>query len=244
MESSVSIDVAFVTIRFGRLKRLKRHACSSFFCGPARAGQTAVGRLGFAGFSETVGPVRVGRPAMLLLPAHAFGQLQSELIRSLGADLAQGVLKRYGYQAGFHDGHWLCLRHPGLTIEEQIHLGMLLHERQGMARVEALASTSVECRAGGIGAPGPLVRFHRGGTAGGPARQQPGAGLLVAGRLCVGASQLPVPTRSHRGRDGLSRPGAVPAAPLKRPFRKRWKTATPVVAAITSASTCRPCSAS
>ena len=66
---------------------------------------------------------------MLLLPAHAFGRLRSELIRSLGADLAQGVLKRYGYQAGFHDGHWLCLRHPGLTIEEQMHLGMLLHER-------------------------------------------------------------------------------------------------------------------
>lgn len=100
------------------------------------------------GFRKQSGRFELEDQRMLLLPAHAFGQLQSELIRSLGADLAQGVLKRYGYQAGFHDGHWLCLRHPGLTIEEQIHLGMLLHERQGMARVEALASTEVDAERG------------------------------------------------------------------------------------------------
>ncbi|MCO5760928.1 MAG: sigma 54-interacting transcriptional regulator [Chromatiaceae bacterium] len=93
-------------------------------------------------FQEQAGRLELEGQRMLLLPAHAFGQLRLELIRSLGADLAQGLLKRYGYQAGFHDGHWLGRRHPGLTVEEQMHLGTLLHERQGVARVETLAEST------------------------------------------------------------------------------------------------------
>ncbi len=100
------------------------------------------------GIQKKSGRFEVEGQRVLLLPAHAFGRLRSELIHSLGADLAQGVLKRYGYQAGFHDGHLLCLRHPGLTVEEQIHLGTLLHERQGLTRVETLESTEVDSERG------------------------------------------------------------------------------------------------
>ena len=73
---------------------------------------------------------------MVVQSARSLGQLREELIRMLGADLARGVLKRYGYQYGFQDGHALRLRHPELPVELQMHLGTVLHEREGHARIE------------------------------------------------------------------------------------------------------------
>ncbi|TCO81674.1 regulatory Fis family protein [Plasticicumulans lactativorans] len=73
---------------------------------------------------------------MLVQSARSLGQLREELIHLLGTELARGVLKRYGYQAGFQDGHALCQCHPGLPVEQQMHLGTVLHQKKGHARIE------------------------------------------------------------------------------------------------------------
>lgn len=85
---------------------------------------------------ENQGVLKFDSHRMMLLSATAFGHLRSELISSLGQDIARGMLKRFGYQAGFHDGHALSLRYPELSIPEQMHLGTVLHQKEGIARIE------------------------------------------------------------------------------------------------------------
>lgn len=87
----------------------------------------------------------LGTQRMFLQSASAFGQMRAELIHTLGSPLARGVLKRYGYHAGFHDGHVLSAEYPQLDTEEQMHLGTLLHEHEGHARIETeLEGTRVD----------------------------------------------------------------------------------------------------
>ncbi len=85
---------------------------------------------------ESEGILRFDGHRMMLLSATAFGHLRAELIHSLGTGIARGLLKRLGYQAGFHDGYALALRHPGLSLEEQMHLGTVLHQKEGIARID------------------------------------------------------------------------------------------------------------
>ncbi|MDJ0837259.1 MAG: sigma 54-interacting transcriptional regulator [Acidobacteriota bacterium] len=89
-------------------------------------------------YQEKDGRLEVDGNRKLTLSARAFGRMRLELIKTIGADLARGVLKRYGYQAGFDDAHYLCRKFPGLSLEEQMHLGTLLHQREGAARVETV----------------------------------------------------------------------------------------------------------
>jgi len=85
---------------------------------------------------------------MMMLSEVAFCELRAEIINCLGLELARGVLKRCGFQAGFRDGHLLRTRYPALDLEAQMHLGTLLHQKEGWARVESLPETRVDLEAG------------------------------------------------------------------------------------------------
>ena len=103
---------------------------------------------------ESDGILRFDGHRMMLLSATAFGHLRLELVRSLGTNIARGILKRLGYQAGFHDGYALSLRYPGLSLPEQMHLGTVLHQKEGIARIETdEARTEVDLDRG-------ILRIH------------------------------------------------------------------------------------
>lgn len=80
----------------------------------------------------------LGGQRMLLLSSEAYGCLRNELANSLGKDIARGLIKRFGFQAGFNDGHAMKQTFPDLKTEEQMHLGTVLHQFEGVATIETL----------------------------------------------------------------------------------------------------------
>lgn len=72
---------------------------------------------------------------MVLLSASAMGALRKELIETLGWDQARGVLKRFGYAAGFADGEALREKFPEATKDLQMNYGPHLHALEGMVKV-------------------------------------------------------------------------------------------------------------
>ncbi|WP_029890396.1 sigma-54-dependent Fis family transcriptional regulator [Polycyclovorans algicola] len=86
-------------------------------------------------FSPSDGRIRLDDQRMLLLHASGFGVLRRELIESLGAERARGLLTRMGHNSGAHDAQLAQrLRGRDDTVDA-IHVGPQLHMLEGIGKV-------------------------------------------------------------------------------------------------------------
>lgn len=73
---------------------------------------------------------------MVLLHAESLGTLRRELIDSLGADSARGLLMRMGYNSGARDAQLARKVRPENSVNEMFAVGPQLHMLEGVTAVE------------------------------------------------------------------------------------------------------------
>lgn len=97
-------------------------------------------------FAFETGHIWLGETRMILLHGAALIALRKELIDSLGADRARGVLTRMGYASGASDATWARKLYPGATETELLAMGPQLHTLEGIvcSRNGKLSIDSVE----------------------------------------------------------------------------------------------------
>lgn len=84
-------------------------------------------------FKPEQGEISFEKSRVVLLQAIALVKLKQELIRSLGKDMARGVLTRFGYRCGYHDSK-IVKSHYGDEIKF-IGLGPIMYHWKGIGRV-------------------------------------------------------------------------------------------------------------
>lgn len=72
---------------------------------------------------------------LLLFHADALSQLKDELIKTLGLDLARGVLVRLGYRCGYSDAHGVKPFFNSENDSDWMLAGPKIHTREGLVRV-------------------------------------------------------------------------------------------------------------
>ncbi|MBL8472639.1 MAG: sigma 54-interacting transcriptional regulator [Rhodocyclaceae bacterium] len=92
--------------------------------------------MGRLRFSTTDGRITLGNQRLLLMHAHAFGSLRRELIETLGADIARGLLTRMGYQAGVQDAHLARSVRSNASLRDMFVVGPQLHCLEGIGLSE------------------------------------------------------------------------------------------------------------
>ena len=89
-------------------------------------------------FDTREGRIWLNDQRMVLLHNSALGVFRQELIETLGAEKARGLLTRMGYNCGAHDAD-LAHRFQGAAQAGQaVFIGPQLHMLEGVARVEAV----------------------------------------------------------------------------------------------------------
>lgn len=89
-------------------------------------------------FDTREGRIWLNDQRMVLLHNSALGVFRQELIETLGAEKARGLLTRMGYNCGAHDAE-LAHRFQGADQADQaVFIGPQLHMLEGVARVEAV----------------------------------------------------------------------------------------------------------
>jgi two-component system response regulator HydG len=87
-------------------------------------------------FRPADGSIHAGDVRMALVHVPALASLRRELIDSLGADAARGVLTRMGYTAGTMDAELVRKVRSGRSLLETFAVGPQLQSLEGMLRVE------------------------------------------------------------------------------------------------------------
>ena len=85
-------------------------------------------------FAFDSGHIWLGESRMLLLHGAALTALRKELIESLGADRARGMLLRIGYASGARDAEWARKLYPGASDSDLLGIGPSLHMLEGVVR--------------------------------------------------------------------------------------------------------------
>lgn len=80
------------------------------------------------------GMISLSGNRLLLFHADALGQLKDELIKSLGYDLARGILARFGYRCGFNDSQSVRDSFNFESEQEWMLFGPKIHTLEGMVR--------------------------------------------------------------------------------------------------------------
>jgi DNA-binding NtrC family response regulator/predicted hydrocarbon binding protein len=89
-------------------------------------------------FDTREGRIWLNDQRMVLLHNSALGVFRQELMETLGAEKARGLLTRMGYNCGAHDAD-LAHRFQGIdNADEAMFIGPQLHMLEGVARVEAV----------------------------------------------------------------------------------------------------------
>lgn len=89
-------------------------------------------------FDTREGRIWLNDQRMVLLHNSALGVFRQELMETLGAEQARGLLTRMGYNCGAHDAD-LAHRFQGIdSADEAMFIGPQLHMLEGVARVEAV----------------------------------------------------------------------------------------------------------
>ncbi|GAA6142861.1 sigma 54-interacting transcriptional regulator [Hydrogenophaga sp. 5NK40-0174] len=89
-------------------------------------------------FDAKEGRIWLNDQRMVLIHNSAMGVFRQELIETLGADKARGLITRMGYNCGAHDAD-IAHRFQGIEkAEEGVFIGPQLHMLEGVARVEAV----------------------------------------------------------------------------------------------------------
>lgn len=73
---------------------------------------------------------------VVLFDVDAIGALRQELINTLGQNIAQGVLMRFGYNQGYKDADTLAQNHAWASEEDWLAAGPTLHMLEGVVKVE------------------------------------------------------------------------------------------------------------
>jgi len=89
-------------------------------------------------FRPADGSIHAGDVRMTLLHVPALASLRRELIESLGAEAARGVLTRMGYAAGTIDAELVRKVRSGRSLLESFAVGPQLQSLEGTLRVELL----------------------------------------------------------------------------------------------------------
>src|SRR6266540_3632444 len=87
-------------------------------------------------FRPADGSIHAGEVRMVLMHVPALASLRRELIDSLGADAARGVLTRIGYAAGTIDAELVRKVRSGRSLLESFAVGPQLQSLEGTLRVE------------------------------------------------------------------------------------------------------------
>lgn len=94
-------------------------------------------------FDQEHGKVFFRHYRMVLLSACAFGALRRELIETLGCKQARGVLKRFGYAAGFVDANALIQMFGDASQRQHLDYGSCLQALEGMTSVDVIHEKTV-----------------------------------------------------------------------------------------------------
>lgn len=87
-------------------------------------------------FSPAEGRIWLDGRRMILLHTEAFGALRQELIESLGAHSARGLLTRMGYLSGSRDAQLALKVRPNGSLLDAFAVGPQLHALEGVVLVE------------------------------------------------------------------------------------------------------------
>ncbi len=90
-------------------------------------------------FSPGDGRIWMNNRRMVLLYNAAFGSLRRELIDTLGAERARGILMRTGYLSGVRDAELVREQWPNAEAIQLLAAGTRLHALEGVVKVEALS---------------------------------------------------------------------------------------------------------
>ncbi|MBI4996756.1 MAG: sigma-54-dependent Fis family transcriptional regulator [Rhodocyclales bacterium] len=90
-------------------------------------------------FSPGDGRIWMNNRRMVLLYNAAFGSLRRELIDTLGAERARGILMRTGYVSGVRDAELVREQWPNSEPIQLLAAGTRLHALEGVVKVEALS---------------------------------------------------------------------------------------------------------
>lgn len=89
-------------------------------------------------FDAREGRIWLNDQRMVLLHNAALGVFRQELIETLGADKARGLITRMGYNCGAHDAELAHRFHGAESADQAMFIGPQLHMLEGVARVEAV----------------------------------------------------------------------------------------------------------
>ncbi len=89
-------------------------------------------------FSFDDGHIWLGETRMILLHGAAMGSLRKELIDSLGAERARGVLTRMGYASGARDAELARKLYPSISDADLLEMGPKWHTLEGIVTVRTV----------------------------------------------------------------------------------------------------------
>ncbi|MBI4987691.1 MAG: sigma 54-interacting transcriptional regulator [Rhodocyclales bacterium] len=89
-------------------------------------------------FSYDNGRIWLGETRMILLHSAAMASLRKELVDSLGAERARGVLTRTGYASGARDAELARKLCPNASDADVLGMGPLLHTLEGIVTVRTV----------------------------------------------------------------------------------------------------------
>jgi transcriptional regulator with GAF, ATPase, and Fis domain len=89
-------------------------------------------------FSFDNGHIWLGETRMILLHSAAMAALRKELVDSLGAERARGVLLRTGFASGVRDAELARKLYPNASDSDVLGMGPLLHTLEGIVTVRTV----------------------------------------------------------------------------------------------------------
>jgi two-component system response regulator HydG len=89
-------------------------------------------------FSPGDGRIWLNDQRMVLLRASTYGAIRSELVASMGQDLARSLLTRVGYSAGARDAELVRRMWPDSDPANAYHAGPRMHKLTGFVRPETV----------------------------------------------------------------------------------------------------------
>ena len=98
-------------------------------------------------FRPDLGIIRLHEQRVVILSAAAMGLLRKELADTVGAEVTQRVLLRFGYADGYHDAVSLRDRSMWSDPIEGLRAGITLHRLEGIVRAE-IASVEYDAASG------------------------------------------------------------------------------------------------
>jgi PucR family transcriptional regulator, purine catabolism regulatory protein len=92
-------------------------------------------------FNQDSGAVSIKEDRVVLFQVNALNQLKDELIKTLGVELARGILMRSGYRCGFNDAKTITSTYGIET--KWLSLGPIMYSWKGLGQVQV--ETVLEC---------------------------------------------------------------------------------------------------